>query len=85
MSEKVWSRLEPEQQRMIQQAADESMHYQRKIWNEMVEESLQKVREAGVEVGIPDKKPFMEKVKPLYEEFAGTEIGRYAERIRQVR
>ncbi|MBN2289092.1 MAG: TRAP transporter substrate-binding protein [Candidatus Glassbacteria bacterium] len=84
MSERAWSRLSEEQRRILQQAADESMHYQRKIWTQMVEESLAKVREAGVEVGYPDKKSFMDKVAPLYEEFAGTEIGRLAERIRRV-
>jgi tripartite ATP-independent transporter DctP family solute receptor len=84
MSERVWSALTPEQQRMLQQAADESMHYQRKKWTEMVEESLSKVKEAGVEIGFPDKGPFMEKVAPLYDEFTGTVIGRLAERIRRV-
>ena len=84
MSEKIWSNLTSGQQEMIQQAADESMQYQRGVWKEMVEESLQKAGESGVEVGVPDKGPFMDKVKPLYNEFAGTAIGRMAERIRAV-
>ncbi len=85
MSEKIWSNLTRQQQKMIQQAADESMHYQRKVWSRMVEESLQKVKEDGVEVGMPDKEPFMQKVRPLYDEFTGTQIGRMAERIRAVK
>jgi len=84
MSYKVWSALSAGQQRMLQQAADESMHYQRKIWTDMVQESLARVKEAGVEVALPDKKPFMEKVAPFYEEFTGTKIGSLAERIRRV-
>ncbi|HUU28389.1 MAG TPA: TRAP transporter substrate-binding protein [archaeon] len=84
MSEKVWSQFKTEDQKIIQQAADESMFYQLKIWDKMVQESLEKVREDGVEIAIPDKKPFMDKVSPLYDEFRGTEIGRLAERIRKV-
>jgi len=84
MSEEVWSRLTQQEQRMMQQAADESMHYQRKVWTEMVEESLAAVKKAGVQVEQPDKKPFMDMVGPLYQEFADTEIGRLAERIRRV-
>ena len=82
MSLKVWNSMSAEQQGMIQQAADESLDFQRKIWDKMVEEDLRKVREAGVEIGYPDKRPFMEKVRPLYEEFKGTPIGELAERIR---
>jgi len=84
MSEKIWSNLSVRQQEMVQQAADESLCYQRKLWSKMVEESLREVGKSGVEIGVPDKEPFMEKVKPLYDEFAGTEIGRMAERIRAV-
>ena len=85
MSEKIWSNLTLQQRKMIQQAADESMDYQRQVWNRMVEESLQKVEEDGVEVVVPDKEPFMQKVMPLYDEFTGTQIGRMAERIRAVK
>ena len=84
MSLKVWNSLTAGQQEMIQQAADESLEFQRKIWDRMVEEDLQKVREAGVEIGYPDKRPFMEKVRPLYDEFKGTPIGELADRIRAV-
>ena len=84
MSLKVWKGLSAQQQGMIQQAADESLNFQRKIWDKMVEEDLQKVQAAGVEIGYPDKRPFMEKVRPLYDEFKGTAIGELAGRIRAV-
>ncbi len=84
MSERVWQRLTPEQQGWVQQAADESREYQRQLWGEMVRKSLEQVQAAGVEVMMPDKAPFMEVVRPLYQEYAGTEIGRLAERIRQI-
>ncbi|MBW7996218.1 MAG: TRAP transporter substrate-binding protein [Candidatus Glassbacteria bacterium] len=84
MSQVVWDRLAPAEQEMIQTAADESMQYQREIWGEMVAESLDEVRAAGVEVGVPDKEPFMKKVQPLYDEFAGTRIEELVKRIRAV-
>ena len=85
MSQVVWDQLTDQQQKMVQQAADESMVFQRKIWEEMVKESLAAVKEAGVEVGHPDKEPFMKKVQPLYDEFEGTAVAELAKRIRAVR
>lgn len=85
MSQVVWNRLSPEQQKMMQTAADESMHFQRRIWGEMVQESLDKIKASGVEVSVPDKEPFMKKVQPLYDEFAGTAVEELAERIRAVK
>jgi len=87
MSQVVWERLSEQQQRMIQQAANESMRYQREIWTKMVSESIEKIKEAGVEVGVPDKTPFMEKVQPLYEQYRQTNPVEYrlVERIRAVR
>lgn len=84
ISERIWQHLSPRDRELIQQAADESMAFQREIWTEMVEESLEKVRQEGVEVGYPDKGPFMEKVQPLYDQFEGTPLGDLARKIRQV-
>ena len=84
MSQVVWDRMSPEQQQMVQLAADESMQYQRKIWGEMVQASLDSVRASGVEIGYPDKEPFMKKVQPLYDEFEGTKVAELAARIRAV-
>ncbi|MEA1996285.1 MAG: TRAP transporter substrate-binding protein, partial [Gemmatimonadota bacterium] len=40
ISERVWSHLSGEDRKIVQQAAMESMDYQRRIWNEMVQESM---------------------------------------------
>ena len=84
MSEKIWSELTAAQREMFQQAADDSMHYQRGLWKTMVEESMRQIKAAGVEVGVPDKKPFMDKVQPLYDQYEGTPISELAKRIRLV-
>jgi tripartite ATP-independent transporter DctP family solute receptor len=85
-----WNRLTPEQQNILQEAADESVVYQRKLWVEAEEADLKLVQEAGVTVIRPDKQPFRESVRPIWEEFQGSqdeklaEIGALIERIQEV-
>lgn len=66
---KIWNNLTKQEQGWLQEAVDESAVYERKIWDEASQEALQKVAEAGVKIIYPDKKPFEEKVKSLYEEY----------------
>jgi len=69
ISTKIWNNLTRQEQEWLQEAVDESAVYERKIWEEASQEALQKVAEAGVKIIYPDKKPFEEKVKSLYEEY----------------
>jgi len=83
-SERIWMTLSPEEQAWMQQAADESVTFQRELWNTNTIETLEQLKEAGVTVYQPDKEPFREIVRPLYEPFEGTPIGAYVERIRAI-
>lgn len=74
MSTIVWNRLTPEQQQWLQRAVDESVVYQKKIWEESTEESLEEVKRAGVEVLYPDKTPFLEAVQPMHDSYRGTPL-----------
>ncbi len=65
----VWNDLSDEEKQWIQEAADESYIYQKKLWKESTIESLKAVEAAGVKVFYPDKKPFMDKVQPMLEEY----------------
>lgn len=65
----IWDDLTVEQQNWIQEAANESYDYQKKLWKESTLESLKAVEAAGVKITYPDKTPFIEKVQPLLEEF----------------
>lgn len=85
ISVRVWNKLTAEQQRILQEAVDESVVYQRKIWAEAEQADLKAVEEAGVEVIYPDKAPFRESVRSVWEEFEGTEIGDLIERIQEVK
>lgn len=69
ISTKVWERLTPQQQEWLQEAADASFQHQKKLWADFSNEAMQAVLDAGVTVTRPDKQPFRDKVKPLYEGF----------------
>jgi tripartite ATP-independent transporter DctP family solute receptor len=65
----IWNELSDQEQKWIQEAADESYVYQKKLWQESTMEALKAVEAAGVIISYPDKAPFIDKVQPLLEEF----------------
>jgi len=68
ISPRWWNRLTGKQKRILQEAVDESVEYQRKLWADFTKESLDAVRAAGVQVIVPeDKTPFREAVQPMLE------------------
>lgn len=69
MSTKVWDRLNENQQSWITEAAKESVVTQRAFWKESEEESMNVVKEAGIEVIEPDLKSFQEATKSILEDF----------------
>lgn len=84
ISTRVWRGLSSEQQRILQEAVDESVVYQRKIWAEAEEQDLATVQAEGVKIIRPDKGPFRESVRPVWDEFKGTEIGELIQQIQEV-
>ena len=69
VSSKVWEKLSDQEKEWLQQAADESVVVERKLWAKSVEESLAAVQAAGVTINYPDKEPFARKVKSMYDMF----------------
>lgn len=69
ISTKIWNQLNEQEKQWLQEAAHESAVYQRKLWEESERQSLEQVKEAGVTISYPDKKPFIERVEPLYEAY----------------
>ena len=84
MSKKTWDKLPADVQQMVQEAADESVQYQKKLWKEDTEKALETVQERGVTIYHPEKAPFREKVKPMHESYKGTEVGELIEEINKV-
>ncbi len=85
ISTHIWESLTPQERGWLQQAANESVEYQKEVWNESVVESLQAVEEAGVEIIFPDREPFVESVQPLFARYRNDpRIGTLLERILEI-
>ena len=70
----TWKLLSEEDRKIIQECATESAEYERKLWNERVEESRKKAIENGVEVTHLSRAQiaiFRNKVQPIYEKYCG--------------
>lgn len=66
---KQWEKLSEQEKIWVQEAADESAQAQKQFWKESVEESMKTIKEAGVEIIIPEKPLFAEKSKSVLEDF----------------
>ena len=70
-SKKIWDTLTPDDQKLIRQAAKESVPHMRKLWDELEVQSRAKVEKAGTEVStIADRQAMIDAMKPVYEQFA---------------
>ncbi|MCT8124461.1 TRAP transporter substrate-binding protein [Alishewanella sp. BS5-314] len=85
MSLHVWQDLTPEQQQWVQQAANDSIVYQRAAWQQASEDALNAVKAAGVTVIYPDKAPFRQAVAPFYQQMLQTRIGPLLQQIAAMR
>ncbi|MFK7949669.1 MAG: TRAP transporter substrate-binding protein, partial [Saprospiraceae bacterium] len=65
----AWNSLTKQEQKWLQEAADEAKFHQRKLWKKAEDEALAAVKEAGVEIITPDKSQFAEKTKAMFEEY----------------
>lgn len=63
ISTDTWSRLSDEEKRWVQEASNETVILERKLWQESEKFCLDEVQKAGVKVVYPDKSPFVEKTK----------------------
>ncbi|MGS2761043.1 TRAP transporter substrate-binding protein [Sinomicrobium sp. M5D2P9] len=69
ISTAIWDSLSDQEKKWLEEAARESVVYERKIWEEAENHALEEIKKAGVEVIYPDKEPFREKVSIMYENF----------------
>jgi tripartite ATP-independent transporter DctP family solute receptor len=86
VSTHFWNSLTPQQQQWLQEAADESAVYQRKLWEESTASSLAAVEQAGVEIIRPDKAVFAARVASLHDDALKDRIvGPLSRRIAELR
>ncbi|UDQ99069.1 TRAP transporter substrate-binding protein [Lentisphaerota bacterium WC36G] len=77
----TWDKLSPQERKWLQIAADEASKLQRELWAKKTTDALKAVEEAGIKINYPDKKLFMEKVKPMYKPYEGSKIGNMLKEI----
>jgi tripartite ATP-independent transporter DctP family solute receptor len=80
-SKAVWEGLRPQVRAWIEQAAAESVAFQRKLWRDQTEEALREVQKAGVTIYRPDQSAFAAAMGPMYTQADGTRLGELARRI----
>ncbi|WP_211100240.1 TRAP transporter substrate-binding protein [Azospirillum halopraeferens] len=85
ISTRVWDKLPEDQQKALKQAARESMDKHRESWNDQVAKGIEKAKaEMGVRFIEVDKAPFIDAVKPMYDE-AAAKSPRTADLITRIR
>ena len=84
MSTSVWKHLSLQEKQWLQEAIHESVNYQRQLWETACKEALEAVQRAGVQVIVPDKKPFFRAVKSLHEQYRGTPVYTLIEEIQKI-
>lgn len=67
----MWDSLNIAQQQTLTTAMNNAVIYQKQLWAESTEMSLQKVAEAGVEIITADKSTFQQAVQPIYDDLKG--------------
>lgn len=78
----VWNSLSEQEQQWLQQAMDESVVFQKKLWKESTELALREVEKDGVTIIRPDKTAFSSQVTGMHEAMVGTPAYPYIERIK---
>ena len=85
-SKKIWDTLTPDDQKMIRQAAKESVPVMRKLWDEREAKSLAAVIAGGATVTEVDKASFQAAMKPVYDKFiADPKLKDLVKRIQDVK
>jgi tripartite ATP-independent transporter DctP family solute receptor len=83
MAKTTWNKLTPEQQEIVLKYAKEAQMEERQLWDKKTEESVAKLKEAGVEFIEVDKKPFYEATAPVREKY-GAQFADLIKRIEAV-
>jgi len=79
-----WNRLPEVQQNIITRAAEQCALFQYELWRQRENAALQEIRNAGIEIIEPDKKPFIDAVQELWGSFQGTWTGTMIDEIQAV-
>ena len=68
----------------MQQAANDSIAYQRSAWQQVSDDALAAVKAAGIQVIYPDKQPFRDAVADFHQSLKQTDIGPLLQQIAEI-
>jgi tripartite ATP-independent transporter DctP family solute receptor len=86
MSKMAWDKLSDEDKAIFKQAGKESMEKQWELWDARVASSRKIVEDAGSQITTPDKQPFIDAMKPVYDKYVDTpELKDFVARIQSVK
>ena len=74
MSKKSWDKLSPDDQKLVRQAAKESVVKMRELWDAREKTAEAKVRAAGSVVSSVDKAEFIAAMKPVYDKYVTDDV-----------
>jgi len=69
VSTTLWKQLTPQQQQWLQESANESAKYEKKVWAKTTKKALKKIKQSGVKIIHPDISLFRKKVQPMYKRY----------------
>lgn len=84
ISTKTWKKLNRNERKWIQQAADESSAYQRKLWQEKTVEALELAKAEGVQIYEVDTGAFAAKVAPMLDKVENPAVRKLLKEISEV-
>ena len=71
-SKRQWDKLSADDQKILREAARESVPYMRKLWDEREQKSRAVVEKAGSQIVEVDKASFQAAMKPVYDRYVTT-------------
>ncbi len=85
MSAARWNKLTPEQQDIIMKSAAVAQEFQIKLWKEENKRHIEKMKAEGVTFTyLENKDAYVASTQSIYDEFKGSDVMQYVERIRAV-
>lgn len=86
MSTHTWNKLNEQERKWLEESTNASVIKQREYWAASEQQSLKAVQEAGVEIIYPEKEPFQNQVKTVYETYKNEpEIDRLIKEIQKLK
>jgi len=84
-SKRTWQTLSKDDQALVMKSAKEAQQEQRKLWYEMEQQSVDKLKAAGIQINdVDDKKAFAAAVKPVWDKY-GAQHQALIQRIQDVK